>query len=120
MPRPPTPHRPPPPPPRPVTASSQTHVGHSAGSGPVSGGRAERNGVTRGRRVLIHFGPGKAWEAVYWGQDDQGAVVAHRTHNRWSLMHLDLARFRDTMEVGEELDAEEIADVERDLAAAKS
>lgn len=111
-----------PPPPRPSTASASTHVGAPAhvpaSTSPAPAARSnEREQIARGRRVLIHFGPGKAWEAVYWGQDDQGAVVAHRTHNRWSLMHLDLTRFRDTMEVGEALDPEEVAEVERDLSA---
>jgi len=71
--------------------------------------------LIRGRRVYISFGPGKTWEAVYWGKDLLGHVVAHRTHNEWALMHLDIKRFRDSIEVGEILKEEEIKAIQRDI-----
>ncbi|MCE5231442.1 hypothetical protein LLG95_17840 [bacterium] len=54
-----------------------------------------RKSLKRGQRIQVRFGH-KAWDAVYWGQDDQGQVVAHQTYNNWSLMHLDLDRFADS------------------------
>lgn len=54
-----------------------------------------RKSLKRGQRIQVRFGQ-KAWDAVYWGQDDQGQVVAHQTYNNWSLMHLDLDRFSES------------------------
>ena len=65
--------------------------------------------------MRISFGPGKSWDAVYWGRDLLGHVLAHRTHKEWALMHLDLKRFKDTIELGEFLDDEEIASIQRDI-----
>ncbi|MEQ8820230.1 MAG: hypothetical protein RLY93_08290 [Sumerlaeia bacterium] len=60
--------------------------------------------LLRGRKLRITFGAGREWDAIYWGVDDLGPVVAHHTHDKWSLMHLDLNRFRDSMVVGEVVD----------------
>src|SRR5690606_33304266 len=50
----------------------------------------EKPSLTRGRRFKISFGPNQQWEGVYWGKDELGHVVAHDTHDKWSVMHLDL------------------------------
>lgn len=69
----------------------------------------------RGRRLRISFGQGKSWDAVFWGRDDLDYIVAHRTHNSWGLMHLDLARFKDSTEVGDVLSPQEIQAIEREI-----
>lgn len=61
----------------------------------------DRPALTRGRKLTIAFGPNQKWEAVYWGKDELGHVVAHSTHDKWSLMHLDLNRFKDTTHFGD-------------------
>jgi hypothetical protein len=71
--------------------------------------------LARGRRIRISFGPGKSWEAVYWGKDLLGHVLAHRTHNQWALMHLDLKRFRDSIELGEFLSPDEIEAIQNEI-----
>ncbi len=70
--------------------------------------KASNNGhgtpmLKRGQRVQIKFGS-NAWDAIYWGKDEQGQVVAHRTHQTWSLMHLDLNRFKNELVVYPEVD----------------
>lgn len=71
--------------------------------------------LVRGRRLRISFGQGKSWDAVFWGRDDLDYIVAHRTHNSWGLMHLDLARFKDSTEVGDILPPQEIQAIEREI-----
>ena len=71
--------------------------------------------LVRGRRISIPFGEGKTWEAVYWGKDELGDVVAHKTHGTWSLMHLELGRFRNSMKLGEVLDYKELHEMEKDF-----
>lgn len=76
---------------------------------------AEVNGnLRRGQRLQIRFGD-KGWEAVYWGKDDQGQVVAHKTHENWDLMHLDLKRFASTMQVEPEPDPLLVQEIEQSL-----
>ncbi|MDX2177212.1 MAG: hypothetical protein SF028_12165 [Candidatus Sumerlaeia bacterium] len=70
--------------------------------------------LVRGRRVSIKFGS-TGWEAVYWGKDELGSIVAHRTHERWALMHLDLKRFSGGVEYGAMLQPSELSAVEADL-----
>lgn len=77
--------------------------------------RPELNGnLRRGQRLQIKFGE-KAWDAVYWGKDDQGQVIAHKTHEDWALMHLDLKRFANTMQVDHETDPALIQEIEQSL-----
>ena len=66
-------------------------------------GTPGNEGLVQGRRFHIRFG-GKMWEAVFWLSDEQGAIVAHSTHGDWSLMRLDLDRFKDSLELGEMVD----------------
>lgn len=70
---------------------------------------------TRGRRLTVAFGKDRLWEAVYWGKDELGHVVAHKTHENWALMHLDLNRFKDTVTYGQMLSGDEIREVELDI-----
>lgn len=76
----------------------------------------ERPQMTRGRRMTIDFGPGRTWEAVYWGKDELGHVVAHHTHERWALMHLDLNRFKESVTWGDILAPDALAKMEKDFA----
>lgn len=43
-------------------------------------------------------------------------MVVHNTHDKWSLMHLDLDRFKDTMVFGSMASNEEISRMEKDFA----
>jgi hypothetical protein len=72
--------------------------------------------LVRGRRLTLSFGPGQAWQAVYWGDDDLGPLVAHKTAENWALMHLDLSRFADSMQVGEMAEESLMDEIEGDLA----
>ncbi len=71
--------------------------------------------IRRGQWITLKFG-NKTWEAVYWGKDRQGPVVAHNTHKHWSLMHLDLDRFKETMIVSPEPDQDAIEQILSELA----
>ncbi len=79
---------------------------------------ADSSGLVRGQKFIIKFG-GKKWEAVYWSADSDGTVVAHSTHGHWSLMRLDLERFKDSLELGEVVDSEILSAITQDAAAAK-
>lgn len=70
--------------------------------------------LTRGRKLAIVFGK-QNWTAVYWGTDELGTVVAHKTHDHWALMHLDLKRFKDGIVQGELMSPAEMAEVEADI-----
>jgi hypothetical protein len=76
--------------------------------------------LIRGRRLRISFGQGKSWDAVFWGRDDLDYIVAHRTHNSWGLMHLDLARFKDSTEAGDILSPQEIQTIEHEIVQTQS
>jgi len=71
--------------------------------------------LRRGHRIKLMFGH-KSWEAVYWGQDHKGPVVAHNTHRRWTLMHLDLDRFKETMVIEAEPEPKVIQEILQHLA----
>lgn len=78
--------------------------------------KKEGKDLVRGRRLNISFGKGQSWEAVYWGEDELGHVVAHHTHEKWALMHLDLKRFKDTLVWGEMVGDDAVAEIHRDVA----
>lgn len=78
--------------------------------------KEDKPALVRGRRISINFGGNQAWEAIYWGKDELGHVVVHNTHDKWSLMHLDLDRFKDTLVFGSMASSEDIARMERDFA----
>ncbi len=54
-----------------------------------------KTGLKRGQRLTITFGPNRSWDAVYWGGDGTGTLVAHQTHGDWALTRLDLSRFAE-------------------------
>jgi len=70
--------------------------------------------LRRGQKLLIKFG-NNIWDAVYWGKDDQGQVIAHRTYETWSLMHLSLERFASNMTIEPEVDLNLIQEIEQSL-----
>ncbi len=77
----------------------------------------EKPALTRGRQMVIKFGPNQKWDAVYWGKDELGHVVAHNTHDKWSLMHLDLNRFKDSLTFGDIVAPGVLAKMEKDFSA---
>ena len=60
-------------------------------------------GLRRGQQLTIRFGS-NTWDAIFWGRDDQACVLAHKTNNEWALMHLDLERFQNDMDVSPDID----------------
>ncbi|MCC6546893.1 hypothetical protein IT570_06960 [Candidatus Sumerlaeota bacterium] len=77
----------------------------------------EKPALSRGREFTIQFGGAhQRWSAVYWGKDEMGHVVAHKTHEKWTLMHLDLNRFKETLQFGEVVGQGIISEMERDFA----
>jgi hypothetical protein len=68
----------------------------------------------RGQVLKINVA-GRVWEAVYWAKDEMGHVVAHSTNKKWALMHLDLTRFSDSMELGELKSPSEIDEIQRHI-----
>lgn len=98
--------------------TSETRPAQSAPAGAAPAAEASSNGrLHRGQRVTVQFGD-KMWEAVYWGKDDQGEVVAHQTNRVWSLMHLDLHRFGSGLEVDPEIDVSLVKEIEQSLGSA--
>ncbi len=89
----------------PVTKASRTNS-------PVES--AGEPGLQRGRVISITTGD-KTWDAVYWGSNNMGAIVAHNTHKTWSLMHLDLKRFKGSLKYGKLIDSETIRKIEEEL-----
>ncbi len=85
---------------------------------PAATAPPEKPGLVKGRRFQIKFG-GKQWEAVYWMDDPEGSIVAHSTHGHWSLMRLDLDRFKDSLELGDIVDSETMETIAKDAAAGK-
>lgn len=75
----------------------------------------EKPALVRGRKFSISFGGQQRWDAIYWGKDELGHVVVHNTHDKWSLMHLDLNRFKETMIFGDMCSDEEIRRMEKDF-----
>ncbi len=72
--------------------------------------------LTRGRQLVIQFDKSRKWNAIYWGKDELGHVVAHNTHDEWTLMHLDLDRFKDSMEYGDVINHKTLQQMERQFA----
>ena len=70
--------------------------------------------LRRGQHLKIKFGD-KLWEAIYWGHDNKGHVVAHRTCDQWSLMHLDIERFGHDMTAVEEVNMGLLKQIEQNL-----
>ncbi len=75
----------------------------------------KRNSLERGRRLRVKIGH-RLWEAVYWGSDELGQIVAHNTNKIWTLMHLNLGRFGDSLETGDLLSPNEIKEINNSLS----
>lgn len=73
------------------------------------------NHLVRGRQIVITL-RGRRWEAVYWGKDALGTVVAHKTSGEWSLMHLDLNRFTESLQRKNVLSEKQIREIESKIA----
>jgi hypothetical protein len=85
---------------------------------PRTSSPADPGPMTRGRRLTIAFSPQQKWDCIYWGTDELGTVVAHRTHEKWSLMHLDLRRFASTMQYGNMASPEEMRLIDAEVGDA--
>lgn len=72
--------------------------------------------LRRGQRITLKFG-GKTWNAVYWGRDTRGSVVAHDTLRRWTLMHLDLDQYKDSLIVQSDPDEDLIQEIANQILA---
>ncbi len=72
-------------------------------------------GMQRGQRVQIQMGM-KLWNAVFWGCDMTGMVVAHNTCKKWSLMYLDLHRYRNSLKIDPQIDQGLIQEIQDDLS----
>lgn len=59
--------------------------------------------MQRGQRLVLRLGKTK-WEAVYWGRDANGTVIAHRTNDNWELMHFDLGPYKRKVSIAEKVD----------------
>ncbi|MCX7011920.1 MAG: hypothetical protein NTW86_05030 [Candidatus Sumerlaeota bacterium] len=71
--------------------------------------------LLRGRRLSIVYGD-KSWEAIYWGQDEEGPIVAHAFGpDEWELMRLDLNRFGDSLKRGRLMSDREIKAIEEQV-----
>jgi hypothetical protein len=70
-------------------ASARIPSPHGAGQEPSR--------FQRGQRLKIVFDKERSWKAVFWGSDEMGMVVAHKTGGTWAFMHLDLSRFADSI-----------------------
>lgn len=79
----------------------------------------KRDSLERGRRIHIGFGE-RIWDAVYWASDELGQIVAHYTNKSWTLMHLNLGRFGDSLEYGELLSSEKLKEINDSLSEALS
>ncbi|MDK2972453.1 MAG: hypothetical protein PWP23_2208 [Candidatus Sumerlaeota bacterium] len=69
-----------------------------------------------GRKITVNFGANRKWEAVYWGEDELGPVIAHNTHDKWALMHLDLSRFGDGVVLQDMASPELLDIIRRDIS----
>lgn len=75
--------------------------------------------IRRGQTITINS-KGKSWEAVYWGRDKRGSVVAHQTEQRWVLMHLDLNQYKGAMKVSSDPDSLLVDQITADLKKSKN
>ena len=79
----------------------------------------KRNSLERGRLLKVKIGD-KIWEAIYWGSDELGQIVAHNTNKVWTLMHLNLGRFGDALQYGDILSPEQIKNINLSLTESLS
>lgn len=98
--------------PRPVSIEEphQSHASFHSTPPPL-----RRDPLERGRVLRVNIA-GHVWEAVYWTRDEIGPIVAHDTNREWQLMHLDLGRFKDSLDYGDLLDPGKLSEIEESLA----
>ncbi len=94
------------------TTQEKTEARETITTKPPRRKKPTEGGLDRGRKIIIHNGK-SSWESVYWGADNQGPIVAHKTSGRWELMHLDLSRFGDRISYGNLLSNEELSELEK-------
>lgn len=78
--------------------------------------RSVETQLSPGRRFSIKFGAND-WHAVYWGRDELGDVVVHNTNKQWAMMHLNISRFKDTLELADLLTIQEMQEIRAQLEA---
>lgn len=100
----------------PHPAGMDSRVTSGSGVPKISLAALESPQLERGRFIRVSFGKGQEWHAVYWGEDELGTIVAHDTNRKWTLMHLDLKRFQDSLVIGEMAAPEVKAAISRDVA----
>lgn len=96
----------------------QHHTPPPDQSAPPQADAAGEPGLVKGRQFQIKFG-GKQWEAVYWANDGENSIVAHDTHGSWSLMRLDLNRFKESLELLDVVDSATMDAIAQQAAAEK-
>jgi hypothetical protein len=93
----------------------QSVTANSVGSGAIRSFQApptrKRASLERGRKLKIRLG-NRGWEAVYWGSDNDGAILAHNTNKRWELARLNLKQYESSMEIGDYLSSREVKEIE--------
>jgi hypothetical protein len=68
----------------------------------------------KGRHITLKMGANE-WKAVYWGKDDLGHLLAHQTHGDWSIMHMDLERFENSLQYGTLMSEDEIKTMDKSI-----
>ena len=69
--------------------------------------------MERGRRIRI--GPrDRPWEAVYWGSDDGGDILASLEQGHWRFVHYNLKEVSGQVQVGDLMSVSEIHALEKD------
>ena len=79
--------------------------------------QSSSKGIHRGQRISIKFGD-KAWQSIYWGKDKKGTVVAHKTNGHWTLMHLDLNQYKESLEIISERDPKIVLEISNKIRRA--
>lgn len=70
--------------------------------------------LEKGRRVAIVHDHSR-WEAIYWGREDGGHLLAYETEGHWILTRIDLHRVSGRVSVGDLISLTDIRRIERDL-----
>ncbi len=69
--------------------------------------------MERGRRFRV--GPQEPrWEAVFWGEDADGDIVAHQEKGHWRFVHFNIQKAIDQLVVGDLMSVSEIHTLEQD------
>lgn len=77
---------------------------------PVASAVPTVSNMPRGTRFSVQMGE-NVWDAVFWGRDNRGSVVAHDTEGSWYLIHLDLERFGDSLKIGDPMEPEQVDEI---------